>query len=310
MKNKFKKSGIVAIFLSVLLVVGVMAGCSSSQTDLNPNQPAGSLLLKVNPEIRVSYDEDGQMISIEGKNAEGQQIVEQMGDFSGKPVKEIVNELVTLIYDAGYLVEEIDGDRKNIIIEIESGSHIPSEDFVEKIMIDVERLLTVKNTDTEIQIMNTSNYGDSDYSDYTDTSDYFDYSDEAGNSDNSAYSDTSDSEYDAKSSATETTANQPTAQMITRSTGANQTTSDTSDYSDYSDYTDISENTVYSDDSDYSDYGETNDAPDDYDNSDYNDSDYDDSDYSDYSETSNEMDDSDDSDYDDSENSDYSDYDS
>ena len=47
-------------------------------------QPAGTLLLSVNPEIELDYDQKGNVLALEGINADGKKVVEAFPDFEGK----------------------------------------------------------------------------------------------------------------------------------------------------------------------------------------------------------------------------------
>ena len=47
-------------------------------------QPAGTLLLSVNPEIELDYDQKGNVLALEGINADGKKVVEAYPDFEGK----------------------------------------------------------------------------------------------------------------------------------------------------------------------------------------------------------------------------------
>ena len=50
----------------------------------------------------------------------------------------MVSDLVSEIHDAGYFVEEVEGENRKITIEIEAGSVLPEEDFLENIVTDVQ----------------------------------------------------------------------------------------------------------------------------------------------------------------------------
>ncbi len=148
MKNEKKKKnismkalGLTAAFAAIAVLA---AGCgeqtssqieSGSASDLTVagKTTAGTLLLSVNPEIEIEYDEKGLVQEVEGVNDDGKAVVAGYMDFEGKTSTEVVNELVKKIYDGGYLSEKMNGKDKNIIVKLEDGSIHPEDDFLEKV---------------------------------------------------------------------------------------------------------------------------------------------------------------------------------
>lgn len=45
----------------------------------------------------------------------------------------MLEDLIVAINDAGYFIEDIDGHEKNIVLQLEPGSVLPSDDFLEEI---------------------------------------------------------------------------------------------------------------------------------------------------------------------------------
>ena len=73
-----KKKGItltLAALLSISLIGGILTGCSTKQasastgtsTENSQQADGGVLTLKVNPEIDISYDDEGLVTKVEGK---------------------------------------------------------------------------------------------------------------------------------------------------------------------------------------------------------------------------------------------------
>ena len=133
--KKFGLQKVLALLLAVFLCAGVASGCTSDKGDLGGS--AGVILLSINPEIRVGYDEKGLVTEVAGANAEGKILVEGYTGYVGKAVNEVVKDLVERIKDGGYFEAEIGGHEKNLVIKVEKGSAYPSEGFIESLTEDV-----------------------------------------------------------------------------------------------------------------------------------------------------------------------------
>lgn len=142
MKNNLKK--LTVILLVLLMATVILAGCKASERSDSDITAAGSLLLSINPEIRIEYDENGNVLSVKGVNKDGIALITDENEFNGQSCKEAVKLLVSRIYDAGYFVDEIEGKSKNIVIQIEDGSGYPTEHFLddikENIKSEIDRL--------------------------------------------------------------------------------------------------------------------------------------------------------------------------
>ncbi len=142
----------------LILCAGLMAGCAEKQeetavpagNEAAVQESGGTLVLKVNPEIAVEYDENGKVTAVTGRNEDGKQIVEGYQDYIGKECHEVVEDLVGLIHEAGYFVEEVEGESRKITIEIETGSILPEEDFVDEIVAGVQTYVKDMQLDSPV----------------------------------------------------------------------------------------------------------------------------------------------------------------
>ena len=75
-------------------------------------------MLSVNPEIQIDYNKEGKVIALAGQNEEGKGIVEAYPDYIGKNCDVVLRDLVEKINEAGYFVEDIDGNEKNIVFAV------------------------------------------------------------------------------------------------------------------------------------------------------------------------------------------------
>ena len=81
-------------------------------------------------EIQIEYNRDGKVTALTGRNDDGKGIVEAYPDYIGKDCEEVLKDLIVEINEAGYFVDDIDGNKKNIVLQLEPGSVLPSDDFL------------------------------------------------------------------------------------------------------------------------------------------------------------------------------------
>lgn len=153
-----KKISIIGMALIALLLV--ISGCSSNNAssdleDISTTQGEslssfGTIVLKINPEIAIEYDEQGLVTRVIGKNDDGQEIVDRYYDFIGKDSGLVLEELVALINEAGYFVEEVEGEARQIILELESGSVLPEDNFLEVLAMNIQNAIADLNTDADV----------------------------------------------------------------------------------------------------------------------------------------------------------------
>lgn len=127
-----------------LILAALMAAGCGTKTDkdaiLTENasgspitKTIGSLLLSINPEIEIGYDENGMVLSLEGENEDGKKVLSEYTDYKGKTCETVIDELVKKIYADGYFEKKVDGHEKNIIIKLEDDSVCPDESFMENL---------------------------------------------------------------------------------------------------------------------------------------------------------------------------------
>jgi hypothetical protein len=107
--------------------------------------PAGGVLrLKINPEIALHYDENGKVTKLEGRNGDGIRILEGFTGYEGKDTSQVLQELVDVIGKAGYFVEEADASARRIVLELDPGSQVPHETFLEDMAVHVKACVESK----------------------------------------------------------------------------------------------------------------------------------------------------------------------
>ena len=160
-----KKKTVFAVALVLLLglfctACGQREGADEGTAAQESGPKTGGVLyLSVNPEIAVFYDIDGNVIKVEGCNDDGSAILEDYTGYEGKAAGQVVTELVAAIGEAGYLVEEIEGESRKITIEIETGSVLPNDTFLEEMVSEVRACVNEHDWDGYVDVEGGSNYG-------------------------------------------------------------------------------------------------------------------------------------------------------
>lgn len=144
MKMKLRTSLGMLFMALILVLVGCGQGTNNSQGTLSSIEGtslanSGTLFLKVNPEIAIDYDSNGNVTGVRGVNDDGVQIVDTYPDFIGKESGQVLKDLIAMIGEAGYFVEEVEGKPKQIVLELEAGSALPNNDFLEHMAVNAQR---------------------------------------------------------------------------------------------------------------------------------------------------------------------------
>lgn len=161
------KKSIIAIMMALVMSLACLTGCGQSAAANNGTELAsgGVLVLSVNPEIAVEYDENGLVTGVSARNDDAMDIISNCKGLIGKETREAVTALVSAIGEAGYFVEEIEGERRQITIEIETGSKLPHDAFLDEVVSDVRDCVNENNWNVPMDVENESDYGITDYVD-------------------------------------------------------------------------------------------------------------------------------------------------
>ncbi|MBQ2972595.1 MAG: hypothetical protein IJE16_08645 [Ruminococcus sp.] len=161
------KKSIITIILALVMSLACLTGCGQSTSTKGGTELAsgGVLVLSVNPEIAVEYDKNGLVTNVSARNDDAISIISNCKDLIGKETREVVTTLVSAIGEAGYFVEEVEGERRQITIEIESGSKLPHDAFLDEVVSDVRDCVNKNNWNVPMDVENESDYGITDYVD-------------------------------------------------------------------------------------------------------------------------------------------------
>lgn len=172
--TKKKLMATLAAVLTFSLCGGLFTGCGSREaaapksdigTTVQTEETGGVISIKVNPELVVHYDEKGMVTKIEARNDDGEKIITDYSGFEGKECRLVIGELVAKINEAGYFVEETDGKANQITLEIEEGSVLPQENFLNTIVAEIQKYTSQQKISTPVAVNGESTYGWSNYGD-------------------------------------------------------------------------------------------------------------------------------------------------
>ncbi len=158
----------ISVLACMLALVFCLTACG--QAAITPVEglslaKGGILYLTVNPEIEVAYDNNGNVTGVTAKNDDALKILANYSGFEGKAAKTVVSELVTAIGEAGYFVEEIEGERRQITLEIEPGSVLPNDKFLDELIASVKNVVEQHQWTTPLNLEGITDYGMTDYVD-------------------------------------------------------------------------------------------------------------------------------------------------
>ena len=127
---KLRRKLFAAVSSLAVAATVLLTGCGAPAQEGTALKETGTLTLSVNPEIQIEYNRDGKVTALTGRNDDGKGILEAYPDYIGKDCKTVLRDLIVEINEAGYFVDDIDGNKKNIVLQLEPGSVLPSDDFL------------------------------------------------------------------------------------------------------------------------------------------------------------------------------------
>ena len=150
----------MALSLTAVFSLSLLTACStpSAQSTQDTPQGVGTLLLSVNPEIQISYDDEGNVVALTGQNEDGKQVVSAFQEAKGQPCEKVVPALVERIHEDGYFDDTIDGNEKNIILKLERGSEYPSDDFLNQLAVAVQAVVDDDRIGSQTMTLDDDDY--------------------------------------------------------------------------------------------------------------------------------------------------------
>ena len=156
-----------ALILAALTACGSPAGPVQGSASSDPLQVSeggvGTLLLSVNPEIEMHYNEEGKVVSLTGLNKDGRDVLASYTGYQGKSCKTVIGELVSRIERGGYFDATIDGHEKNIILKLERGSKYPNDNFLDELADAVRTVVEADQIGSKTVALDDDDYDEQGY---------------------------------------------------------------------------------------------------------------------------------------------------
>src|SRR5699024_8166118 len=108
---KLRRKLFAAVSSLAVVSAVLLAGCGAPAQEGTALKETGVLTLSVNPEIQLEYNRDGKVTALTGRNDDGKGIVEAYPDYIGKDCEDVLKDLIVEINEAGYFVDDIDGNK-------------------------------------------------------------------------------------------------------------------------------------------------------------------------------------------------------
>ena len=166
---------LMALTLTAALALTALTACGrdpgAAQTAGAPAQtvspapetapaPVGTVLLSVNPEIEMDYDQDGNVVALTARNGDGQAVLAGYTGYEGRPCTAVIGELVSQINAAGYFDATIDGHEKNIVLKLEQGSAYPTDRFLDDLATSVRIAVEADQIGSQPVTLDQDDYDD------------------------------------------------------------------------------------------------------------------------------------------------------
>ena len=138
------KKNLVSSMLSAAMVLSLAASMTShasasallkqdASVVTDKTVKTGTLLISVNPEIKMDYNYKGRVLKLSGMNESGRAVVRDMKNYQYDPCDEVMEDLIREIYKDGYFDTQKNHPAKNLLIKLEAGSKTPDSQFLEDV---------------------------------------------------------------------------------------------------------------------------------------------------------------------------------
>ncbi len=159
---------ILAIMISVLMLVGLLAGCGDIIPEATSGaggdqvatpMAAGMLVLNAAGAMNISYDADGLVLNVEGIDEGGANLAAEYTDFLGKTCTEAVCDLIA----ASVVNGQLNAEENYVLIKVAMGSVMPGATFLEGIQKDAEAAISAAGSTAALVVLTEENLDENGY---------------------------------------------------------------------------------------------------------------------------------------------------
>ena len=126
----------IFLIMALILLFGAVACQAQNEAQASVFQDSGAmgaLILSVNPQIEIQYDQAGLVTGLTGLNEDGKSVIAAYGKGIGMACDQVVSDLVECIHVQGYFVPGDDGAQKQVVLKLKAGSRCPDDSFLETV---------------------------------------------------------------------------------------------------------------------------------------------------------------------------------
>lgn len=139
------------VFVGIMVAAMCLTACGTFAQDVQA-AGGGVVCLSVNPKIAIAYDADGNVTEVTARNEDGERILTDYTNYEGKGCGTVVAELVAVIGEAGYFVEDVDGKSRQITLTLETGSELPRDTFLDEVAGEVRQIVTENKWTAPVEV--------------------------------------------------------------------------------------------------------------------------------------------------------------
>lgn len=148
-EKKFRKTPLLSISAAAVIFIFLIANYAFS---IQNSQVAAFVTIDINPSIEASINKNMEVIELTPLNKDATGIINQLSDYKGKPMDEVISQAVELSKVNGYLQEN-----KDILITTSTYENNKDEQLSKSLNNKVEKIKeTIKGTDVAIQSLQAS----------------------------------------------------------------------------------------------------------------------------------------------------------
>lgn len=154
---------ILAILLAVTMILA-LAACGkkpveqTSKPGVDEEDPRmiGMLVFSTEAVVNISYDQEGNVLAMEGHNTEGVDLVGEMSDYEGKPCADIIATLLKSAASKSLVLE-------TVVIKQSFGSNLPNDKFLDDLVSKAQAAADTDNVITNVIAVGTDKLDENGY---------------------------------------------------------------------------------------------------------------------------------------------------